>query len=144
MHSIRPWLAIGAYRATTNVALLRAHGITAMLQLAEDVPQPGIHTLYLPVDDGQPLAPALLERGVAFVRTEQQRGGVVLVACGAGISRSAAFATAALKEVEGHTLLEAFRLIKQAHPDALPHMALWDSLCQYYGEAIPFLTMLQL
>lgn len=59
-------------------------------------------------------------------------GHSVLVACGAGISRSTTFAIAALKEAEGVSLLEAARIVRPAHFDGMPHPALWELLCHYY------------
>ena len=76
-----------------------------------------------------------------FVITEKQQNRNVLIACGAGISRSAAFAVAALKEVEQLSLLDAFRVVRQHHPQALPHPAIWESLCTYYQEVVPFRDM---
>ncbi len=142
MNTIRPWLSIGNYRDTRNRALLEANRIGAILQLAERVDHPQIITCYLPTEDGCVLSPTLLRQGVDFVLEQQQRGQHVLVACGAGISRSASFATAALKEVEDISLLAAVKSVKQHHADTLPHMTLWASLCSYYQEEIPFFTML--
>lgn len=142
MYPVRPWLYIGKYAETQNKSLLNQYHIGAMLQLADAVPQPGIASLYLPVEDGVPLSPEHLKRGVAFLREHRQAGQNLLVACGAGISRSTTFALAVLKEEENLTLLDAYRSILDVHPDALPHMALWDALCAYYGELIPFTAML--
>jgi protein-tyrosine phosphatase len=143
MDAIRPWLYIGKYRETLNGRLLARNDIKAMLLLAELVEHPGIASLYIPVDDGVPLDPKLLQRGIDFVRGEKELNHAVLIACGAGVSRSAAFAIAALKEVEGLQLLDATRSVKQRHPESMPHFVLWESLCTYYGEDIPFLTMLK-
>jgi hypothetical protein len=138
MFIVRPWLYIGKYRETLDGHLLGANNIGAMLQLADLVDQPGIRSLYLPVDDGLPLPVDLLRQGVDFVRAEKRRGHIVLIACGAGISRSATFAVAALKEEEGLSLLDAYRVVKSRHPGAMPHFALWESLCSYYQEDVPF------
>ncbi|ERT05518.1 dual specificity phosphatase, catalytic domain protein [Lyngbya aestuarii BL J] len=59
-----------------------------------------------------------------------------MIACGAGISRSVAFAVAALKEIEDLSLLAALQIVKKYHFESLPHPALWKSLCAYYGESI--------
>jgi protein-tyrosine phosphatase len=126
------------YRETRDAHLLSACKIGAMLQLAELVEQPGITSLYLSVEDGEPIPEDLLQQGVEFVVAERERGNVVLIACGAGISRSAAFAVAALKEVEGLNLLEAMRVVKEQHPTAMPHPDLWESLCAYYREDFPY------
>jgi protein-tyrosine phosphatase len=143
MDAIRPWLYIGKYRETLNAALLARHNIKAMLLLAELVEHPGITSLYIPVDDGVPLDPKLLRRGLDFVRVEKELNHTVLIACGAGVSRSAAVTIATLKEAEGLQLLDATRIVKRFHPESMPHFALWESLCGYYGEDIPFLTMLK-
>lgn len=138
MNRIRPWLYIGKYRETLNQHLLAVNQIGAMLQLAEAVEQPGIVSLYLPVEDFKPLQADLLRQGVDFVRAEKQRGQRILIACGAGINRSTTFAVAVLKEEESLTLLEAFREVKRQHAEGLPHRPLWEALCRYYQEDIPF------
>jgi protein-tyrosine phosphatase len=126
MDVIRPWLSIGKYRETLNGTLLARNNIKAMLLLAELVEHPGITSLYVPIDDGVPLDPKLLRKGVDFVRTKKELNHTILIACGAGVSRSAVFAIAALKECEGLPLLDATRTVKQCHPEAMPHFVLWD------------------
>ena len=88
MDAIRPWLYIGKYRETRDERLLVASGIQAVLQLAEEVPYQDITFTYLAVEDGEPLPPHLLRQGIDFVLSEKRRGHTVLIACGAGISRS--------------------------------------------------------
>lgn len=141
MQQIRPWLMIGKYSETLNAALLERARIRAMLQLAERVEQAGIETLYLPVNDGMPLRMETLANGVAFIRSEYGHGNRVLVACGAGISRATTFAIAALKEEENLSLADAFSEIVKQHPNGMPHPALWQSLCKFYGEDVPFLEI---
>jgi protein-tyrosine phosphatase len=141
LQRIRPWLSIGKYAETKNRQFLETCQINAMLQLAEAVQQPCIPSLYLPIEDGKPIDFALLKQGIEFGREQKAAGHHLLVACGAGISRSVAFAIAVLKEEEKLSLLDAYRVIKQAHPGALPHYALWDSLCEYYGEQTPYIDI---
>lgn len=141
MYQIRPWLSVGKYSETLLPELLHHHGVTAMLQLAAPVQQVGIESLYLVVDDGVPLHPVVLERGIKFARARKAEGRHLLVACGAGISRSSTFATAVLKEEENLSLVDAFQEVVNAHPYAMPHPELWKSLCAYYGEMTPFLTV---
>jgi protein-tyrosine phosphatase len=138
MNQIREWLYIGKYRETKDVRLLKQHDISAMLLLAELVRHPGIESLYVAVEDGEPLPFDLLRQGVNFAIGQQQQGEKTLVACGAGISRSASFAIAALKEIEDLSLMEAYQIVKAAHPDTMPHFQLWNSLCAYYDEPIPW------
>ena len=134
MDRVRPWLYIGKYSDTLNVRLLSRHNIKAMLQLAELVEHPDITSFYLEVEDGEPLSHDLLRVGIDFVIAEKQRDHNVLISCGAGISRSAAFTVAVLKEVEEISLLDAFLVVKQKHSQTLPHPAVWESVCNYYGE----------
>lgn len=138
MNQIRPWLYIGKYRETKDYQYLCRHNIGAMLLLAEMVEQPGITSLYLPVEDGKPLPLDLLQEGLSFIQQQHKQGKVVLVACGAGISRSGSYTIAALKESENLSLLEAFQQVQQLHPDTMPHYRLWQSLCEYYGESVPW------
>ena len=141
MEYIRPWLYIGKYRETLNLDLLAINQIKAMLLLAEPVEHPGIRSLYLPVEDFAPLKIDLLRQGIDFVRAERTLGHSVLIACGAGINRSTAFTVAVLKEEENLTLLEAFRAVKRQHSRGMPHRPVWESLCSYYKEEIPFETL---
>ena len=142
MNQITPWLCIGKYRETTNLALLENYQISAMLQFAELVEQPGIISLYLPVEDGVPLPVPMLRKGIDFIKTQKDQGQKIMVSCGAGISRSATFVIAALIEIELLTLNDAFREVNLYHPETLPHPKLWKSLCEYYREEISYSTIL--
>lgn len=143
MDIVRPWLVIGRLAETLHKEILEQNQISAMLQLAEAVPQPGIASLYVPVQDGEKLTPEKLRRGVAFVREQKALGGVVLVACGLGVSRASTFATAALKEEEGIPLLDAFAAVASARIEARPHPELWRALCDIYGESVSYPEMLK-
>ncbi|HEU0292948.1 MAG TPA: dual specificity protein phosphatase [Anaerolineales bacterium] len=144
MDQIRPWLFIGAYRDTLNKSYLDFRSIGAMLQLAERVEQPNIVSLYLPVEDLAPISDKHIRMGVEFICQHKQKGNRILVACGAGINRSSTFSAAALKEEEGLTLFEAFKEVKRHHPESMPHEPVWDSLCSYYNESIPYLDIMRL
>jgi dual specificity MAP kinase phosphatase len=144
MYVIRSWLYVGKFRETQDEELLKQCGIRAILQLADSVKQPKILSLYVPVEDGELLPFEQLKRGVEFVRLAKAQNSNVLIACGAGISRSASFAIAALKEEEKLTLLDAFRQVLAKHPQARPHPALWKSLCEYYDEDVGYKDILKL
>ena len=143
MDQIRPWLYIGAYRDTLNKSYLDFKQIQAMLQLAEKVEQPNIVTLYLPVEDLAPISVKHIRTGVDFIREHKQKEARILVACGAGINRSSAFCVAVLKEEEGISLFEAFKVVKNKHPESMPHMPVWESLCKYYNESVPYLDLMR-
>jgi len=144
MDKIRPWLYIGKFRDTLHKAYLEANSIQAMLQLAEKVEQPGITSIYLPVEDLEPISSVLFHQGIDFILEEKRIGHRILVACGAGINRSSAFCTAALIETEGLGLWDAFKEVKKKHPESMPHQPVWESLCEYYGESIPYFDVMRI
>lgn len=136
MIAINDWLYIGAYRHTLHRDALNRAGINAMLQLAAPVEHPGIESLYLPVEDGKPLPHHLLEQGVNFIKAQHGENRRVLVACGAGISRSATYCVAGLHEIDGIALLDAYRIVHAQHPEAMPNPYLWQSLLAYHGTEV--------
>jgi hypothetical protein len=141
MHSIRPWLAIGKYRELLQAELLRQQNIGAILHLVEMPPQTVLPALYLPIEDGEPIPHEALRQGIAFIRAQKAAGNRVLVACGAGISRSSTFALAALAEEENIDVFEAYREVLLKHPDALPNPFLFESLCNYREMNLPLLEV---
>ena len=142
MNQIRPWLYIGKYRDTTNLPQLQFHRIGAMLQFAELVEHPGIVSLFIDQEDGQPTPYRHFQKGLDFIRYTKEEGRNVLVACGAGISRSATFAIAAISAIEQISLKEAYIEVKRLHPDTMPHPALWKSLCRYFKDDAIFMPYL--
>ena len=144
MDQIRPWLFIGNVRDTANKSYLKHKSIQSILQLAMEVDHPGITCLYLPVEDFAPLKFSLLDKGLTFIREQKKIGNRILVACGAGINRSSTFCVAALKEEEGLGLLEAFKEVKKAHPESMPHEPVWESLCNYYEEKVPYIDVMRI
>ena len=133
MLEVRDWLYQGKYSDTINLPLLQRHHIKAILHLAEDVRQPDIETLYIPIEDGEPISAKHIETGINFVLRYQPQH--VLIACGAGISRSTSYTAAVLKETEGLSLKDALADIRRKYPSALPHPMVWHSLCTFYGES---------
>ncbi|MCC6260803.1 MAG: dual specificity protein phosphatase family protein [Anaerolineales bacterium] len=144
MDEIRPWLFIGSYKDTINYDYLVTNSINAMLLFAEKVEQPNIVSLYLPVKDVTPVSNAHILEGLNFIRKHKRSGSRILVACGAGISRSSAFCAASLKEEENLSLFEAFKQVKKQHPNAFPHELIWNSFCAYYQESVPYLEIMRL
>jgi predicted protein tyrosine phosphatase len=135
MYRIRDWLYIGGYRDASDASLLDSHGINAALHLISDITPPAnVECLRTPVEDGEPLPIEQLKRGVAFVRAQKAQERRVLVACGAGISRSVSFSMAVLHEEEGLSLMDTYRAIHQHHSGATPHPELLTSLFAYYND----------
>ncbi len=139
MYKIREWLYIGKYSQTRRLEFLNQVGITAMLQLADHIPQDGIETLYLDINDGESLPHDKIQRGVNFILEQKEVDGRVLVACGAGISRSSTFALAALMEVEKLAIFDAYREVFLRYRGAEPHPELMMSLSAYHGKEMDLL-----
>jgi len=138
MYQVRQWLYTGGVVETENLPLLKQHHISAMLQLHRPVEQPGITSLYLPVDDGYAIPRHLLNKGVDFVKAQHATGKIILIACGAGISRSSAFVTACLHTMEGLSLRDAFWAVRAANPKAMPDEVQWQSLTGYFDDDTDF------
>jgi dual specificity phosphatase 12 len=124
---------ISGWRATLVQEQLRAAGIINVLKLYEGMPHFDLsfNVMDMPIEDGEPLIPELLKRGVAFIVSQVDAGKPILVMCGAGISRSATFVLAYMLE-RNHDLHDAYRLLHQQHPIVQPHPTLWRSLIEYY------------
>lgn len=141
MYKIRDWLYVGKYSQTRRLDMLEASGITAMLQLAEPIGHAGIESHFVQLDDGVPMPHDKIAEGIEFIREQKAQGKTVLVACGAGISRSTIFAMAALMEEEDLELFEAYGAVYQNHRAARPHHELCISLSEYYGKALDLLEV---
>jgi hypothetical protein len=131
---IRDDLFLGKLWDTLHLDHLQANHIGAMLQLCDEVPQEGIPHLYLGIRDGEQIPHTAFQQGLRFVQEQRAAGQRVLIACGAGISRSPTFAVACLKEAENRTLLDAYREVLSRHSAARPHPQLWRFVCDFYGE----------
>jgi protein-tyrosine phosphatase len=126
-------LYIGGARSTWDAPQLHEAGVTAVLKLYEGQPAwpPDFTVLDMPFEDGQPIPEGYLERGVDFIEQNVRAGRAVLVTCGAGISRSSTLVLAYLVGREGYDLSDAFRLLRERHPQADPLPALWGSLLDF-------------
>jgi len=122
--------------------VLNSHHIDAVLQLAGPVDHDDIETLYVPVEDGEPVSDVKLKRGIDFIRARKAAGDVVVSACGAGISRSTTFAIGALMAEETITWEAAYRSILAEHPNAMPNAHLVRSLLLFQGEDAPSFEVL--
>lgn len=142
MQQITDWLYIGNYSDLISDHLKNNHSIHAVLNLAESLELPFNDVLFLDIDDGVPLKDEDTVKGLEFLLNQYYEKKVILVACGAGVSRSATFCTLVLKEILDITLIEAFKIVKQKHSKALPHPALWKSVCEVYDEEFKYVEVL--
>lgn len=141
MFKIRDWLYIGKYAHTRNKSNLDRNDIKALLSLAEPVGHKDIETLYLKVTDGEAVEYDKIAEGVKFVREHKVAGKRVLIACGAGISRSSMFTMAVLMEEEDLDVFEAYREVYQQYRAAQPHHNLVISLAGYHKQDLDLLDV---
>jgi len=141
MHKIRDWLYVASFREAQDIALLKNNEIDAVLHLHQSIEYDTIPTLFVPVQEGFPLGKHDIITGLNFIAEQHAQGKKVVVACGAGISRSVIFATGALKMAESLTMSKAFSEVRKKHERAMPDELHWQSMCTYFGENTDFWEM---
>ncbi len=127
-------LAIGDLSDAKNEQILKDSGITAILNVAQEAyPEPNLDCFdyyKVNIDDGQAMDLSHIGDAVDFIHS-RIRHGKVLVHCLMGISRSSTILLCYLHEC-GFSLRNAMNLIKKKRPDAQPHIALYNSVQEYY------------
>ena len=121
---ITPHLHVGGQYRRHGWPRLAARGVTAVVNVRiefddqeADIAPP--RYLHLPTIDDD--APSLqqLEQGALFIAQEIERGGSVLVHCGAGVGRAATVAAAYLVHT-GMEVEEAWACVQRARPFIRP------------------------
>jgi predicted protein tyrosine phosphatase len=116
----------GCFPAGAAAELARTHRCHYVVDVREEacddavsLRRHGISLLHLPTEDRCAISPAMLARGVAWVRQALGAGGRVLIHCHHGIGRSALLALCVLV-ADGRDPLDAMTLIKDARPVVSP------------------------
>lgn len=117
-------------------------GITHVLSLlCEDEMKtlklsPRVASLRIQMADScaEPVYPVLVQ-ALAFIREAAQAGGVVLVHCSQGVSRSSVVVIAYLERYFGLTFAEALEYLKSTRPVVAPN-AHFSSVLQEYGARL--------
>ena len=116
------------YREGGKRALLRA-GITHVVNMRSEFDDDA-HGLtlsydnsagycYLPTIDDEPIAPAHISKGIAFIDKAVKEGGRVYIHCSAGVGRAPSMAAAYLIS-KGYGTEDALALISRARPFIRP------------------------
>lgn len=134
MFQIRDWLYISDYPTASSPKLVKTQDIEAILQLFEGFEMDGVATHFIPVSDGLPMTKAMIQEGIDFICNQRAKERKLLISCGAGVSRSVTFSIIALKEIEGLSMEEAYRAIRETHEKALPDHVHWQGVADFYGE----------
>ncbi|XP_065827579.1 dual specificity protein phosphatase 19-like [Oscarella lobularis] len=120
-----PRLFIGSQDVAHDLKLMKANGITRVLNVAsgvenkfpEDLVYFSVEILDVPETNLWPYLIQCLD----FIDSARTNGFSVLVHCNAGISRSAAVVCAYIMKTEGKGFNEALDLVKAHRPNAKPN-----------------------
>ncbi|NWY02769.1 DUS12 phosphatase, partial [Nothoprocta ornata] len=122
MVAVLPGLYVGGAESCWSPEALAAAGVVAVLTVdaEEEAPPPpaGLRAMHVRARD-EPGADLLsrFDDCAAFIAAARAAGGAALVCCAAGVSRSAAVATAYLMKSEGLPWEEAYAALRAAKPD---------------------------
>jgi atypical dual specificity phosphatase len=128
MSKITDHIWIGSFADSRNGTLFKQHHITHVLSCAEEFctpPKyiPDANFMNLPIVDNEvdSKTTAQFRRGAAQLNKWIQAGGIVMVHCWAGISRSVSTVIAYLILYKGLSYAKAYALIKKERPSLHPH-----------------------
>jgi protein-tyrosine phosphatase len=131
---IRPELYLGSGRDASNLEQLKAHRITHIINVADDVENfhEGDEFVYLNLgiaDFGQdPGISRCFNQAKEFVDVVRRDGGVVLVHCANGSNRSVTIVIALLMLIEQLSLKESMEEVRKCRPSARPLKDNWKEL----------------
>jgi protein-tyrosine phosphatase len=133
LDQITDYLYIGKAQLALRIDRVKEAQISSVVKLFESPPEwpNGFNLLDRPFPDGEFIRSDKLAVYDHFIAGEIAQDRRVLVACGAGISRSATIVLSTLV-ASGMALPDAYDLLKQKHPESMPHPVLWDSLLQHH------------
>jgi len=129
---------LGALPFASDVPALKAEGVRAAVNACLEYPGPlaayqraGITQLHLPAADFTPLPLEDLERGVAFMRAQRERGATVYVHCKAGRGRGAMLALCWLIAERGLTPEEAQARLLEKRPHVVRDLYLRKEVLEF-------------
>jgi hypothetical protein len=135
---ILDYLYLGSQDDALDLAMLKKHGITKVINLSESGPRPDCvandehHFLRIPIKDSYAakLLPHL-DRAFDFIEDARETNQKVLVHCLAGISRSATLAIAYVMRSRHLASDEAYRFVKARRPSISPNFNFMGQLLEY-------------
>ncbi|XP_065150457.1 dual specificity protein phosphatase 19b [Paramisgurnus dabryanus] len=133
---IRPFLLLSSQDAAHDIDTLKKYKVTHVLNVAYGVENafPQLFTyktvtiLDLPETDITSYFPDCFE----FINQASQQGGVLLVHCNAGVSRSASVVIGFLMSQDKLSFEEAFSTVKSARPYIQPNPGFMNQLKKYH------------
>lgn len=117
MHKIIDGLWLGDMAGAYNKITLKKNGITHILTVADGIapkyPSLFIYKIIRILDSPQANLKQHFQTCIAFIKDSISHGGIVLVHCFAGVSRSATIVIAYLMQEHGMTYNEALNYVKK-------------------------------
>ena len=138
---ITPQLCVGGQMRAGGWRWMKAHGITACVNLREEHDD-GVHgvspddCLWLPTPDDQAPTQSQLRSGVEFIRRAVEQGGQVYVHCAMGVGRAPTMAAAYLIST-GMSPEQAITTIQRVRPFIKMTQSQLEALKQVAAESRP-------
>jgi len=136
-------LLLGRIPFSSDVAVLKARGVTAVINLCRECRGPvteyqqwGISQLRLPTVDMSPPSIQDLNAGVEFIAAQLRKNpnSIIFVHCKHGMSRSASLILSSLISTANLTAVEALQLIKAARPEVTTEILTYPVIQQFIAE----------
>ncbi|KAM8852648.1 dual specificity protein phosphatase 19-like isoform 1-T2 [Synchiropus picturatus] len=132
---VRPFLLLASQDAAHDVDALQKYKVSHILNVACGVsnlfPDQFVYKTLQILDLPETDITCHLEECSLFIDQAQEQGGVVLVHCNAGVSRSSSIVIGYLMLREGLSFDDAYAQVKRARPAARPNPGFYQQLRNY-------------